>query len=273
MEPEALDAVTHALRARIVVVLVRPLQSGNVGATARAMKNMGLRRLVVVAPRALDIDRARWMAPGATELLDGALWVDTVGEAVAGCRFVAATTARGRHHAWPAYTTDGLAPLCFDSEGDVAILFGPEDSGLDNDDLAHAHALVHIPTDAHASINLAQAVLLVSAAIFAEATRRGYVPRPEGEGRRGGKARGAPPGATAAREVVPVDAVEPVIQEWLGTLGLTGYLQSHDPLLVAGTLRRILQRAALDAQEVSILRGMMKKFRWRMERGADGVHD
>jgi TrmH family RNA methyltransferase len=231
------------------------------------MKNMGLRRLTVVAPRALDIDRARWMAPGATEILDGARWTGSVAEAVESCTFVAATTARGRHHAWPSLAPDGLARRAFDEAGEVAVLFGPEDAGLDNDDLSHAHALVHIPTDAHASINVAQAVLLVAASLFGEATSRGYVPRPEGEGRRGGPARGAPPGPSAERPIVPAGALEPMLEDWLAALAETGYLRTHDPLLVAGTLRRILQRAALDGQEVAVLRGMMKKLRLRALHG------
>ncbi len=267
---ETVEEVEEALRSRIRVVLVRPLQSGNIGAAARALKNMGLRKLVVVAPRALDIDRARWMAPGAAEILDEARWVATVGEAVEDCTFVAATTARGRHHAWPATTADGLAPMCFEKDREVAILFGPEDAGLGNEDLAHAHTLVHIPTDAHASINVGQAVLLVSASLFAEATRRGFVPRPVGEGRRGGPARGAAPGASAPRQVAPAKLVDPLVADWLGTVEMAGFMKSHEPLLVEGTLRRILGRAELDPLEVSVLRGMMRKLRWKMTEGADG---
>ncbi|MEN9787592.1 MAG: hypothetical protein RLZZ299_2856 [Pseudomonadota bacterium] len=263
-------AVERALREDIVVVLVRPLQSGNIGATARAMKNMGLRRLVVVAPRALDIDRARWMAPGAAELLDQARWVTRVEDAVADCHHVFATTARGRHHAWPATTPDGMAARCFEPGRTTGILFGPEDAGLDNDDLAHAHTLVHIPTDVHASLNVGQAVLLVAASVFTEATRRGFVPRAEGTGRRGGPARGAAPGASRAREVVPAGVLDPLVDDWLHTVDMAGFLRSHEPLLVEGTLRRLLGRAELDAQEVSVLRGMLRKLRWRMEHGEPG---
>ena len=157
------------LRERIVFVLVRPQQSGNVGTVARAMKNMGLRRLVVVAPVAFDIDKARWMAPGAAGLLDSARYVPTVADAVADCRRVYATTARGRHDHWPAHTTRTFAPEIFDGDGASAVLFGPEDRGLANEDLLHAHSLLHIPTDAHASLNLGQAALLVAAALFDEA--------------------------------------------------------------------------------------------------------
>ena len=257
----------HALRDRVLFVLVHPLQSGNVGAVARAMKNMGLRRFAVVAPPALDIDRARWMAPGAAELLDEARYVSTVAEAVVDCHLVLATTARGRHHHWPATTPDALAVRAFESDEQIAVLFGPEDHGLSGDDLTHAHALLHIPTDAHASLNLAQAALLVAAALFSEAQRRGHIARPEGPGRRGGAGRGAPPGATAPMLPAPAGAIDPLIAEWMGTLALANYFAGHEPELVTGTLRRILQRAGLDAQELSVLRGMLRKMRWRMKHG------
>lgn len=248
----------------MLVVLVRPLQSGNVGAVARAMKNMGLRRLAVVAPPAFDIDKARWMAPGATELLDEARWVKTVPEAVADCHYVAATTARRRHSPWPAFDTSAFAPTIFEREGGTAILFGPEDHGLSNDEVACAHALLHIPTDAHASLNVAQAVLLVAAELFGEARRRGHIARPEGQGRRGGPARGAAPGGSQEHVSAPLGANEPLLTEWMETLELGTYLRGHEPVLVQGTLRRILQRAALDHDEIAILRGMMRKFRWKM---------
>ncbi len=258
------EAVRRVLRERIVVVLVRPLQSGNVGAAARAMKNMGLRRLVVVAPPAFDLDRARWMAPGAEELLDHAAFTATVGEAVADCRYVVAATARRRHSPWPTMDSEACAARCFEGEGPVAILFGPEDHGLANDEIAHAHALVHIATDSHASLNIAQAVLLLGHCIHAEARRRGFVPRVEGAGRRGGPGRGAAPMATEGRRPAPLGDLEPLVGEWMDTLEISTYLAGHEPLLVQSTLRRLLQRASLDAGEVSILRGQLRKLRWKM---------
>ncbi|MDP2310376.1 MAG: TrmH family RNA methyltransferase [Pseudomonadota bacterium] len=266
-----------ALRERVIFVLVRPLQSGNVGAAARAMKNMGLRRLAVVAPPAFDVDRARWMAPGAAEILDQAHYVSSVAEAVAGCHYVVATTARGRHDRWPAHTPATFAARVFGDLGPgaggapvghetahTAVLFGPEDRGLDNDELLHAHALLHIPTDVHASLNLSQAALLVGAALFAEAQQRGYVPRADGEGRRGGPARGAPPGATQARPVVNAGELDPLVNEWMTTLELGTYFRGHEPVLVMNTLRRILERAGLEPGEVMVLRGMLRKMRWKM---------
>jgi tRNA/rRNA methyltransferase len=253
------------LAERVVFVLVRPLQSGNVGAVALAMKNMGLRRLVVVAPRALDIDRARWMAPGAVDILDAARFVPTVAEAVADCHRVYATTARARHHRWPAVDPQGLAEATFVDTGTTGVLFGPEDHGLGNEDLVHAHVLLHIPTAAHASLNLSQASLLVAQALFAHARTLGWYAVPEGTGRRGGPARGAAPTPGAAPLPAAAGALDPLVTEWLATLELGTYFAGHEPLLVEGTLRRVLQRASLDDQEIAVLRGMLRKMRWRMQ--------
>lgn len=246
-------------------MLVRPLQSGNVGAVARAMKNMGLRRLVVVAPRALDIDRARWMAPSAAEILDAARYVPTVAEAVADCHHVFATTARARHHHWPSVDPVDLATRALGDPLSSAILFGPEDHGLNNADLAHAHTLVHIPTAEHASLNLAQASLLVAHALFSAARAQGHLPTaPVGTGRRGGPARGAAPTPHAGHAPAPAGALDPLVREWMQSVELGTYLKGHEPLLVEATVRRILQRAALEEQEIAILRGMFRKMRWRM---------
>jgi hypothetical protein len=148
--------------------------------------------------------------------------------------------------------------------GPTALVVGPEDHGLANDEIAHAHALVHIATDAHASLNVSQAVLLLGSFIHTEARRRGFVPRVEGPGRRGGPGRGPAPHAHDARLTAPLGDVEPLVTEWMETLDLSTYLVGHEPLLVQSTLRRILERATLDAGEVSILRGQLRKLRWKM---------
>ncbi len=262
------ELAEETLQERVVIVLVRPQQPGNVGAVGRAMKNMGLRQLVVVAPPAFDVDRARWMAPGSAMLLDEARYVRSVEEAIADCHFVVATTARTRHWRWPAHELEAFAPLPFDKPGRTAILFGPEDSGLSNEDIAYAHALLHIPTDANASLNLSQAVLLTAAAIFGEARKRGYYAlEVEGTGPRGGPKRGAAPSGNGPAAPAPMERVEWVAQEWLGALEQAGYLMGHERVLVNATLRQILQRATLDEREVIALRGMFKKMRYKMMRG------
>ena len=84
------------LRSGLRVVLVNPIHPGNVGATARAMKNSGLRQLVVVSPLQFDMERARWMAGGGRDVLDEAHFVSTVAEAVSDCQFAIGCTARAR---------------------------------------------------------------------------------------------------------------------------------------------------------------------------------
>ncbi len=100
------------LRERVRIVLVRPLQPGNVGSVARAMANMGLRRLVIVDPPAFDLERARWMAAGGAALLDQAQFVGSVAQAVAGCALALGTTARVRRWAWPVISPRTLAQRC-----------------------------------------------------------------------------------------------------------------------------------------------------------------
>jgi TrmH family RNA methyltransferase len=254
------------LREHVVVVLVRPQQSGNVGSVARAMRNMGLHKLVIVAPPTLDIDRARWMAPGSTIILDQARFCATVAEAVADCHLVVATTARNRHWRWPAYDTDQFGAVPFEQAGKTAILFGPEDSGLDNDDIAYAHALLHIPTDAHASLNLSQAVLMVASCIYAEARKRGYVPGEAGVGDNGGPLRGSSPAALPKAIPAPQAMVESLVGDWMKAMEASGYMKGHEEVLVSSTMRQIFQRSGMEEREIVALRGMIKKMRRRMER-------
>jgi tRNA (cytidine32/uridine32-2'-O)-methyltransferase len=273
VEPVKGDAAGRVLKEQLVIVLVRPQQAGNVGAAARAMRNMGLRKLVVVNPPLFDVDRARWMAPGSAEILDSARYVGSVDEAVADCHRVLATTARDRHWRWPAFDLEGFVAQPFLQPEDreawtkTAILFGPEDAGLSNQDIAYAHALLHIQTDSNASLNLSQAVLLVAAALFAEARKLGWqAPATDGVGLRGGERRGAAPVAGKAAIPAPQERLEWLVQEWLSALSYTGYLKGHEEVLVSTTLRQIVQRAALDEREVVALRGMFKKMRYAMRR-------
>jgi len=166
----------EAFGTRIRIVLVRPLKAGNVGMTARAMKNMGLGRLVLVDPREDAPAHAAMMAPGAGDVLAAASRVGTVEEALAGATLVVGTTVRGRRYRWPVLEPCALAARVLDAPGEVAILFGPEDSGLDNDTLLRCHLLCTVVTDRAPSMNLAQAVLLVAHHLFEEARRRGYEP-------------------------------------------------------------------------------------------------
>jgi tRNA/rRNA methyltransferase len=147
------------------IILVEPQLGENIGAAARAMANFGLRDLRIVAPRdGWPNEAARASAALAVSIVDGASTYDTLAEAVADLRYVAATTARSRFLAKPVLAPDGAAAEIYGREAAgwrCGILFGKERTGLENSDIAIADAIVTAPVDpAFASLNLAQSVLL-----------------------------------------------------------------------------------------------------------------
>ncbi len=155
----------------ITVVLVGTLYSGNVGSVCRAMANMGLRRLTLVAPRILDgWEEGRRLAVHATDILDARRETQTLDEAIADCAAVVGTTARGGLYRATVRPPRALAPeiLRLAAQAPVAILFGREDQGLHNDEIARCTHLIRIPVDErYQSLNLAQAVLIVAYELYA----------------------------------------------------------------------------------------------------------
>lgn len=148
-----------------VFVLVRPQMGENVGAAARGMWNFGLERMRIVAPRdGWPNPRAVALASGAGRLLDHAGLYDDLPAAIADCTYVFATTARSRGITVPILTPEEAmvqTRAMLAAGGRVAVLFGPERSGLDNDDIARANAVISVPANPDfPSLNLAQCVLL-----------------------------------------------------------------------------------------------------------------
>lgn len=148
-------------------VLVRPQMGENIGAAARAMWNFGLDHMRFVAPRdGWPNERAVAMASGAGRLLDQAMLVDDTAAAVADCAYVFATTARQRGLTKPVYSPERAMAVAAEkiAAGDrVAVLFGPERAGLENDDIARANAIISVPVNPDfPSLNLAQCVLLTA---------------------------------------------------------------------------------------------------------------
>jgi tRNA (cytidine32/uridine32-2'-O)-methyltransferase len=148
----------------IRIVLVNTSHPGNIGAVARAMKNMGLGRLYLVAPRQFPDEQANWRAVSAEDVLDNATVTETLEEAVGDCQFVVGTSARGRRIPWPLLDPRRCAQqMDGESErGEVAVLFGREDRGLTNDELKVCNLHLNIPTSTeYSSLNLAMAVQVV----------------------------------------------------------------------------------------------------------------
>jgi len=158
-----------------VLILVEPQLGENIGATARAMANFGLSRLRLVAPRQpWPNDKARMMAAGADAILDSAELYDSLSAAIADCTFVLAATARAHDQAKPvvgaAEATALLAPRVASGET-VAVVFGRERNGLENDEIALADYILTLPVNpAFASLNLGQAVVIVGYEWFKAAT-------------------------------------------------------------------------------------------------------
>ena len=156
-----------ALNPHPALLLVRPQLGENIGAVARAMLNFGLADMRLVAPRdGWPNDRATAMASGAQIVLDRAMLFETTRAALADCAFVLATTARPRECRLPVFDPAGAAAELkarVNRGEQCAVMFGPERSGLENDDVLRADAIVSIPVNpGFASLNIAQAVLVIA---------------------------------------------------------------------------------------------------------------
>jgi TrmH family RNA methyltransferase len=246
---------------------VQPLHPGNVGAAARAMRNFGLERLVIVDPPAYDPERARWMAPGCADLLARARIVATLDEALVGVHRALGTTARHRRLGHEVIEPQEAARLAADdSDRITAVLFGREDFGLANEELERCEKLVRVATPEHASLNLGQAVLLVAHHLYEEERRRGLVAP--------GRTLGGSRRDRTTREVrlrSPKDQradlphLEPAVDELLVLLERVGYLRGTAPAKVRVTARQALQHAGLSIKHVEALRGMIGRIEWALD--------
>jgi tRNA (cytidine32/uridine32-2'-O)-methyltransferase len=226
----------------IRIVLVGTTHPGNIGAAARAMKNMGLNDLALVNPRYFPHEDATARASGATDVLDAASVVSTLSEALTECVYVAGTSARSRAIAWPSMGPRDCAErmMLEGKKGKVAAVFGPEKTGLHNDDLDLCHTLLTIPTNPDfSSLNLAMAVQVLTYELrVASALDSG--PGFESE---------APP-ATGDEMEHFYDHLEQVMID-------LEFLNPTNPRLLMRRLRRMFIRARPDKNEANILRGFL----------------
>ena len=226
----------------IRIVLVGTTHPGNIGAVARAMKNMGLSDMALVDPRHFPHEEATARASGASDLLDNATVVGTLAEALSDCTYVAGASARSRAISWPTMSPRDCAVRMIreSAAGPVAAVFGPEKSGLSNEDLDLCHTLVTIPTDpAFSSLNLAMAVQVLTYELrVASMLDEGPIFETE-----------APP-ATAEEMEYFYTHLEQVLEE-------IRFLDPDNPRHLMRRLRRMFVRARPDRNEVSILRGIL----------------
>lgn len=227
-------------------VLIDTAQPGNIGAAARAIKNMGFGNLVLVSPQVFPSDRAVWRAAGATDVLESATVVDSLDEAISDCHLVLGTSARERRIPWPiANARDCAEKVLAEPEGNqVAILFGREHSGLTNDELQRCHLHLHIPSfEGYSSLNIAAAVQVVAYELrMARLVAQGKatVDSPWDE-----------PMATS-------EEVEHLLSHMEAVMTESGFLDPENPRQTLTRIRRLFTRLRLDSSEVAILRGMLR---------------
>jgi len=238
---------------QIRIVLVNTTHSGNIGAAARAMKNMGVTQLVLVDPIAEIDGDAIVRASGAAEILDSCIIVSSLDEAVAGCGLVIGTSARGRHIPWPLCTPRECgtkAKQAVANSNSVALVFGRESRGLTNEELHKCNAHVHIPTNPDfSSLNIAAAVQVLCYEMRMSAL--------EGESAEVEQKSANSWGVEWDYEMAPHSDMERFFDHLKDSLVDIGFLDPNTPKQLMTRLRRMFQRTALDKMEVSMMRGIL----------------
>lgn len=249
---DTLPSAPSAAGSRIRIVLVGTQHPGNIGSAARAMKTMGLSRLVLVAPQKFPHNEADMMAAGADDVLASALVVETLADAVADCRLVLGCTARSRRvqlRELDPRMAAASARADAEAGGEVALVFGRERTGLENTELQLCHAAVHIPANPdYSSLNLAAAVQVltyeVRMAWLAAEGRPTKVEKLE---------------TTAMLDAQPVTVDE--LENYFGHLEQTlvdiGFLDPAKPRHLMPRLRRLYGRSGISKLEMNILRGIL----------------
>jgi tRNA/rRNA methyltransferase len=225
-------------------VLVHPSHAGNVGAAARAMKVMGFAELVLVQPRdagVLQHPDALAMASGATDVLAAARVADTLAQALDGITWACATAMTPRDFGPPTFAPREHFAGLSGSPHRVALVFGPERTGLSNEDVYRCHACLSIPTHPdYGSLNLAQAVQLIAYDWRQALGGFAVVAR------------------TTDARLADGTAVQGLLEHWQQVLVDIGYLDPAVPKKLLPRLQQLLNRTQLTAEEVHILRGIAR---------------
>lgn len=233
----------------ICIVLVGTLYGGNVGSVCRAMSNMGISDLRLVAPSSnVSWEEAERMACHATELLNSRKIYTDFDDAVADCAAVIGTTARHglyRQHALtPKEQVKNISTIS--DNGKVAIVFGREDKGLLNDEVSKCTHLIQIPTDTeYSSLNLSQAVMVICYECF--------------------MANGKMELISEKSEIASADMKKRMYEMWRGYLLKIGFMQEEKANHMMAGINRIFSRGALTQNDVNILMGVIRQSYWALD--------
>lgn len=231
----------------IRVVLVNTSHPGNIGAVARAMKNMCLSELVLVQPKQFPHEEASARAAGAGEVLANAKVVDDLPAAIEGCSAVIGTSARERSIQWSMFNPKQCAEYAVEHAGksEVALVFGRENSGLTNEELDFCTHLVHIPTNSdYSSLNLAMAVQVISYEVMLATMDQDSL-------------------ISEAREVASSSEMEGFYAHLQQALTDSGFIRDDGAAKLMRRLRRLFYRAQPDGDELNLLRGMLSALQGR----------
>ncbi|MFN2425846.1 MAG: RNA methyltransferase [Candidatus Binatia bacterium] len=253
------------------VVLLGPRRGSNVGAACRAIKNMGAGELVVVGGD-YDPEEARRTAVHAGDVFASRRESTTFENAVAASTLVIGTTSREEPWSIPVEEVGEVFAQAL-AQGlpasDVALVFGPEDRGLSNEELARCHRLAFVPTDNdYASLNLAQAVVVCLYEWRQSVRRRAGTLRTDDSVRESREPTGDGSDTTAARPGARARAAAQAaaLADWRSVLEEIGFLHGDQDERVMATVTSMLTRGGLDDREVSILRGIARQMRWAARR-------
>jgi TrmH family RNA methyltransferase len=235
---------TAAHAERFVIVLNRTQDVVNIATALRAMSNMGLTRLRLVAPDDFSAYRIAGIAHGTEPLIERIEFFDTLAAALADAALVVGTTARRRAASFLWQHPRDAAPvlLAHDAAPDrpVAIVFGREDTGLLNEELDRCDRVLVVPTsELNASLNLAQAVLVIAYELFLAASAGSALPRPKKDA--------APP--TALEKQALFEQID-------AALRAVDFYKGKNPEAIMRTVRAVVRRAEVDAREAALFRAM-----------------
>ncbi len=232
----------------ITIVLNKPKYPGNVGSVARCARNMGIEKISVVENRDLALEEMRQMATHfAAGIVDRIQHFDRLDEALARFHYIVGTTSRRGSARGPVVSPREMAARLVDISQDnkVALLIGPEDTGLSNDDLRFCHLLVTIPTSKHnKSINLSHAAMILCYEIFVSHME--------------------PMEAFTSRLAASAE-LEGMYDHMKGLLMKIGFLNPENPEFWMMHIRRFLGRTNLFSKEVKIIRGLCRQLEWYMK--------
>ncbi len=250
----------------IRIVLVNTHHPGNIGAAARAMKNMGLNSLYLVSPIDFPSFEASQRASSATDILEKAVVVDNLADALEGCALVCGTTARLRSVEWPQVDARECGELLYaeSQQHEVALVFGRERTGLHNDELELCQTLVNIPTGkAYSSLNLAQAVQVLSYEILMASGLGGAEPK-QAKGKIVQDKKDKP---------ANVEQLEGMYAHFLDALTQMNFFGKRNPEHIMRKIRCLFGKARPTLREVQIMRGILSYAQGRKTQALDQALD